>query len=365
MRLGINIGYIDGRRRCRMEEKYETRKMQFTGKSSYIISLPKKWVDELGLSRGDQIRISKKGSTDLMLTPHNVQPKVARFETATIEIGADDSADAVTRRLISLYFLGFKTIQVRPKSGRLKPSQRLHVKETVRRMLMGSEIISDSSELITVQVLINLLELTVEGAFKRMVHLAKSVSRDALLAVQENNRELAAEVTNMDDEIDRFGFYIIRQLKLAIQNDHVLREIGFKSARSCLGYRILVKNIERAGDHAVLVAKDVLEFDKGIGGEAIDTLLDMNSFALSVLDDACLALFKNDYVQAEEAIVRAAEISEYDDRLQKITANIWDNEIVFRVRRMADNIRRICEYSVDTAEIVLNMNIEKTLKERS
>lgn len=348
-----------------MDEKYETRKIQFTGKSSYIISLPKKWIDELGLTRGDQIRISKKGSTNLMLTPPDVQPKTAQFDTATIEIGAGESPDTVARRLISLYFLGFKTINVRPKSGRLKPSQRLHIKETVRRMLMGSEIISDSSEMITVQVLINLLELTVEGAFKRMVHLAKSVSRDALLAVQENNRELAAEVANMDDEIDRFGFYIIRQLKLAIQNDHVLREIGFRSARSCLGYRVLVKNIERAGDHAVLIAKDVLEFDKRIDEEAIATLQDMNAFALSVLDDACLALFKDDYAQAEATIAKASRISEYDDRLQGITGTIWDNEIVFRIRRMADNIRRISEYSVDIAEIVLNLNIEKTLKDRS
>ena len=41
-------------------------------------------------------------------------------------------------------------------------------------MLMGSEIISDStSGGITVQVLVNLLELSVDGAFKRMIHLAK------------------------------------------------------------------------------------------------------------------------------------------------------------------------------------------------
>ena len=44
-------------------------------------------------------------------------------------------------------------------------------------MLMGSEIISDSSGGITVQVLVNLLELSVDGAFKRMIHLAKSMSK--------------------------------------------------------------------------------------------------------------------------------------------------------------------------------------------
>ena len=260
--------------------------------------------------------------------------------------------------------MGFKTIHIKPKTGRLKPSQRSHIKESVRRILMGSEIISDSSTKITIQVLINLLELTVEGAFKRMVHLAKSVSKDALLAVQENNKELATEVTNMDDEIDRFGFYIIRQLKIAIQNDHILKEIGFENAKSCLGYRVLVKCIERMGDHAVLIARDVLEFEKPIDNEAIVVLQEMNIFALSVLDDACLALFKDDYNQAEATIIKSAQISEFDQRLHEITKNIWDNEIVFRIRHIADNVRRIAEYSVDMAEIVLNLNIEKTLYQK-
>ena len=32
-----------------MEEQEEARKIQFTGKSSYIVSLPKSWVNEMGL----------------------------------------------------------------------------------------------------------------------------------------------------------------------------------------------------------------------------------------------------------------------------------------------------------------------------
>lgn len=347
-----------------MTEKYETRKIQYTGRSSYIISLPKDWVLELGLKQGDQIRISKSGSTNLLLYPPNVQPKTAHEKVATIEIDPNEKLPSITRKLISLYFMGFKTIHIKPKVNRLRPSQRLHIKESVRRILMGSEIVSDSSSVITIQVLINLLELTVEGAFKRMVHLAKSVSKDALLAVQENNKELAAEVTNMDDEIDRFGFYIIRQLKIAIQNDHILKEIGFKNARSCLGYRILVKCIERMGDHAVMIAQDVIEFDKKIDSEAIGILQEMNTFALSVLDDACLALFKDDYNQAEATIIKATQISTFDQRLHEITNDIRDSEIVFRTRKIADNIRRIAEYSVDIAEIVLNLNIEKTLYQK-
>ena len=200
-----------------MEEREETRKIQFTGKSSYIVSLPKQWIMDLGLKQGDQIRMVRKGSSTLELFPPKFESRSQKKEEAIIEINSEEKASSIVRKLISLYFLGYKTINVKPKDGRLSPVQRNTVKEAVKRMLMGSEIISDSSSGITVQVLVNLLELSVDGAFKRMIHLAKSMSSDALLAVKENNEELAQEVINTDDEVDRFGFYIIRQLKIAIK----------------------------------------------------------------------------------------------------------------------------------------------------
>lgn len=347
-----------------MEEREETRKIQFTGKSSYIVSLPKQWIMDLGLKQGDQIRMIRKGASTLEIYPPNFQGSSQKIDSASIEISSEEEAPGIVRKLISLYFLGFKTINVKPKSGRLKPNQRTAVKEAVKRMLMGSEIISDSINGITIQVLVNLLELSVDGAFKRMIHLAKAMSSDALLSVQEENQDLAEEVINTDDEVDRFGFYIIRQLKIAIQNEHMLKEMGFKNARECLGYRLVVKNIERTGDHAVLIAKDLLEFKKGIKKEILSKLQEMNDFALSVLDDACLALFKEDYLQAEKTIEKTLDISKYEKKVRDSTKSLKNDEEIYRIRRMSENIRRIAEYASDIAEIVLNMNIEKVVMKK-
>jgi len=345
-----------------MEEKEETRKIQFTGKSSYIISPPKQWIIELGLKQGDHIRMVRKDSSTLELFPPKLESRNNKNEEAIIEINSEEKASSIVRKLISLYFLGYKTINVKPKNGRLVPTQRNTVKEAVKRMLMGSEIISDSTNGITIQVLVNLLELSVDGAFKRMLHLAKSMSSDAILATKENNVELAQEVINTDDEVDRFGFYIIRQLKIAIQNKHILKEMGFRNPRNCLGYRLVVKNIERVGDHAAFIAKDVLEYKKSIKKEIIDKIENMNEFSLSLLDDASLALFKEDYVEAENIIEKADDIIKYERKIRDASKSLKNEEEVYRIRRMTENIRRVSEYATDIAEIVLNMNIEKTLK---
>ena len=345
-----------------MTDGEETRKIQFTGKSSYIVSLPKQWITELGLKQGDQIRMVRKGSSTLELYPPKIESRSQKKEDAVIEINDDEESSSIVRKLISLYFLGFKTIIVKPKNGRLSAHQRNSVKGAVKRMLMGSEIIADSSGGITIQVLVNLLELSVDGAFKRMIHLAKSMSSDAILAVKENNLELAQEVINTDDEVDRFGFYIIRQLKIAIQSEHMLKEMGFRNARNCLGYRLVVKNIERTGDHAAFIAKDLLEFKKPVKKEILQKLQDMNEFCLSVLDDSCLALFKEDYNQAEKTITKIEQITKFEKKVRDASKSLKDDEEIYRIRRMTENIRRVSEYASDIAEIVLNINIEKTLK---
>jgi phosphate uptake regulator len=342
----------------------EMRKIQFTGKSSYIVSLPKQWVADMGLKQGDQVAVMRQGVSTLQIVPLKHHNKPVTTEDATIEIKQDDENSVIIRKLISLYLVGFNIINVKPKLGRLKPSQRNAVKESVKGILMGTEIIADSTEGITIQVLINLFELSVDGALKRMLIIAKSMQNDALLALAEANYDLAKEVINSDDEVDRFSFYIIRQLKIAIQNEHMLKEMGIESPDHCLGYRLIAKNIERVGDHATQLAKDLLEFKKPIKKSLLEPIQDMSTFALSVLDDACLSLFKRDFNQAEITVEKSFEIAKYERKVLDSTRTLRDDEEIYRIRRMNENIRRISEYASDIAEIVMNMTIEKTLRKQ-
>ncbi len=84
-----------------MEERGETRKIQFTGKSSYIVSLPKQWVLELGLKQGDQIRMVRKGSSTLELYPPKFESRIQKKEDATIEIDIEENGSSSLIKLIT------------------------------------------------------------------------------------------------------------------------------------------------------------------------------------------------------------------------------------------------------------------------
>src|SRR5919206_2995467 len=266
----------------------ETRKLQYTGGSSYIVSLPKKWIQDLGLKQGDHVIVMRQSNSTLQIAP--ASKRIAREQKeATIEVAKDNNPYFIARKLIALYFLGFNVINVVSKEDRLVAEQREVIKNIIRRVLMGTEIIADSAAGITLQVLINLLDLSVDTAFKRMLLIAKSMYRDTILSLEENNIELAQEVVKSDDEVDRFSFYIVRQLKIAIKNEYLLKEMGLEEPRSCLGYRLIAKSVERIADHAVIIAKDIIEMRQPLNKDIVDKLSNMSYFALEVLDESCLS----------------------------------------------------------------------------
>jgi len=339
----------------------ETRKLQYTGGSSYIVSLPKKWIQDLGLKQGDHVVILRQGNSALQISP--ASKRVAKEQKeATIEVSKDNNPYFIARKLIALYFLGFNVITIVPKEDRLLVEQREVIKSIVRRVLMGTEIIADSATGITLQVLINLLDLSVDAAFKRMLLIAKSMYRDTLLALKENNVELAEEVVKSDDEVDRFSFYIVRQLKIAIKNEHLLKEIGLEEPRNCLGYRLIAKSVERVADHATVIAKDFMINPHPLNKDVVDKIANMSYFALEVLDDACLSMFKRDYEAADRAIEKARKIDEMEKAILRMVSKPRDINELYRIKLITENIRRVAEYASDIAEIVLNMTVQQTLR---
>ena len=52
-----------------MSKQPEVRKVQFTGKSTFVISLPKDWTERVGLQKGDSITLVEEEDASLNIFP--------------------------------------------------------------------------------------------------------------------------------------------------------------------------------------------------------------------------------------------------------------------------------------------------------
>jgi len=337
--------------------KETVRRVQLTGKSTYIVSLPRRWVQDVGLVRGETLTIIPQRDKTLLLVPRNVR-KPEKPTAETVEVTSNDNPNSIVRKVAALYLLGYKSIYISTKEERIQSVQRNVVKEFARRKLVGAEIVSDSRNGMALQVLLSYPELSVSDALRRMAIIATSMHRDAINALRNMNTDLAEEIIRMDDEVDRFNFYIIRELKSAVSEEQTLKEIGLERPRDCLGYRLIARSVERVADHAVSISKYVLMLKNQVCDSIMEELERMSAFAISGFSQAIKSLFTKDYSSADQVIEDNLRIATMEKEvIDKITDVKLDAETVSLLRLIVESIRRTAEYGSDIAEVVLNLTI--------
>ena len=333
----------------------ETRRVQFTGRSSFILNLPKAWVIQNGISQGDVMSIATLPDGSLVVTPREATKANEKAE-ALVRVAPDAAADALVRRLVSLYIAGYATIRVVTEGGATL-LQREMVKDLMRTRFVGTEIVSESAEGMTLQVLLSLPELSVKNAIRRMAVITTYMVRDAFQAAETLDGQLANSVIKADNEVDRFSLYVIRHLVSAVSSYSVLRELGLGSPAHCLGYRVVVKSVERIADHAVRMAETSLTLRGRFDGELLSELRSLRDLAVKAFEDSMAALFKEDYDQADR-IFETVEKCRAVEAMILTRASEGDRADLASLRLMVEDLRRCAEYASDIAEVVLNMTVK-------
>lgn len=342
----------------------EVRKIQFTGKSTYVLSLPKKWVSELNLKPGDPVTIVRESDNTLSIVSDITRISKESVDEASVIVLKEDSANSIKRKIVSMYLAGFNIITLKSKLGRISTLQREAAREIVRRSLVGTEIIADSLDVITIQVLITLPELSVNTAVRRMFLLSSSMHKDAMLALSELNYELANAVIRSDDEVDRFSLYILRNLVIATKNDRVLSEIGLKNTSDCLSYRLAVKSIERIADHASKISEKCIFVKSKIPSEILENLKYMSNQSLQDLSDSVEAFLRRDYSMADKIVDRVENVRILESKIMELLDKLNDNEFnpyKVYIKLLLEDIRRTAEHASDIAEEALNQTITEVI----
>jgi len=339
------------------------RKLQMTGGSTYIISLPKNWVEEMKLERGSVLILNQNDDMSL-----NIRPKYTSFQEkpkkVVITIDHTNEPQSVVRHLVSTYLRGFNIIEIRSSDKRIEPETRYAVKEFVRKKLVGTEIVSDLPNELTLQILLSYSKLSVKDALRRMSIIAASMHRDAIQTLSNDNPRIAKEVLNMDDEVDRFSFYVMRLLNVAVMDALVLKESGIVNPQHCLGYRLITKSVERLADHATNIAENRLTLHfVPINEEILKELNSISQSAIKVFEAAVEALFNEDYAAADKVMYYAEETSSMEDDVIHRIVKLAPMEDVPQLRLIVESIVRTSEYGADIAETVLNMTVSDAMSE--
>jgi phosphate uptake regulator len=353
------------------------RKVQSTGRGSYIISLPKDWVQDTGLKKGSEIDFNLQPDSSLTLVPRKLREKYEETKGEKLKeyyINAEPEEEdlhSTLRMIKALYVISADVIRVHFKGVKDAAKCKNEVRNFARNNLLGAEIIDETPDEITLQILIKHSDFPIEKAVRRMAIVALSANREAIGAWKNRSQSMFQSVINAHNDVNRLGHYIVRQLKFGIEHN-LFRELSFKTPKEFLLYRIIVNNIKNIGEDAVNIVNSLATLQKQIDDQLIFIrepadeevylqMLNFNAEAHKLFEESTKAMFKRAYNDAEKIITKRGSFYPLENELIRLmSSKKLDPNIAAIFRLIMDSSRRILDYSQNVAELTLNRTVEET-----
>ncbi|WP_121740920.1 PhoU domain-containing protein [Natronorubrum halophilum] len=323
----------------------ETRKVQVTGGSTYTVSLPKTWATDNDVSAGTTVEFYPEEDS-LLLTP---QSETDRQE-GTLEI-TDLEGERLTRAVLTMYVSGFDIIRL--EASRITTDQRGAIRSATRS-LVGVEVLEETSDSVVIQDLLDSSELSIVNAVSRMRLIARSMLEDAVTALIENDDDIAQDVIERDDDVDRLWLVVSRIFRATLRSPRAAEELGVPR-EDCFDYHSSARQLERVADHAAKISNLALKL--GAVPEAVaDALIGLRTDASDVLEKSMDALVADDSEEANRLGHAAREaVLEIDEHTRQIDDMLRDLEPAQAqlLGLIVDSLSRSADYGGNIAETAL------------
>ena len=323
----------------------ETRKVQVTGGSTYTVSLPKDWARRNDVSGGSVIEFYPEEES-LLLTPRSEAERVE----GTLDITGLAEAE-LTRAVVTMYVSGFDVITL--ETSRVSAAQRRTIRETTQG-LVGLEVIGETSEHVQLRDLLDSSELSMHSAITRMRLVSTTMLSDAVTALLEDDADLAADVVQRDDDVDRLWSMVSRVFRSVLRDPGAAATIGL-DRETAFDYHSSARQLERVGDHATKIATHA-ESLSAPPEDAAEAIRALHGEAAEVVDVAMDALLDEESDRAtqlaNEARQQVAGIDELARTVDEEIRELEPQEAQL-LGLVVDSLSRSADYGGNIAETAL------------
>lgn len=196
--------------------KIDVRKLISFGKGSYILSMPKSWVEKNNLKKGDLISVSDDGF-ELVISA-NQQERKLDLKEANIDAKGKDLG-LMKSEIVSSYLNNYDIINILFDSHNNEAPQ---IKDIIRN-LSGLEIMEQTSSRIVAKNLINLNEISINNIIRRMDIIARAMTEDTILCYRgQCNYE---SIHNRDIDVNRLYYLGYRVIKNAMKSPRIAKAL--------------------------------------------------------------------------------------------------------------------------------------------
>jgi phosphate uptake regulator len=331
----------------------DQRKIMSLGRSSLVISLPKRWIKLNELERGDTVSLDIQRDRSLVVFPEVKKKK--ELQKITLKVDPAKKEESLIREIIACYLNGYFGITL-VSTDIFTVEQQKAVRAIAGILYMG--ILESDARRIYIQTLVDESKAPVETAIRRMHIISGSMCRDALESLRNQDAELAKVVHALDDDVDQLGFFLIRLLRGTVLDPDLAKQLNLEPI-DCLDYQTLVHRIEHVADHAAAISRNVISVGRGqwFSSSMLEYILNLGNETLELYNEAVRAFFSGDAASSNDLIGRQNEL---DEKLAACTVGEMNPLLACMMCSIRDSLRRVAEYAADIAEVTINHSYKPT-----
>ncbi len=318
----------------------ETRKVQVTGKSTYIVTLPKKWAKKAKLEGGETVSMSYLDDGSLVIVPPDW-----KHAERNLKINFDGNVKGLKREIVGIYILDeYTSIEITGKN--VDKDMKKEIKHLCKG-LIGFEVVEDVGERVVINDFLDKDELTIARAVKRMSSIVYLMMDELVTAMQEQNNDLFAEVVARDDEVDRMYLLISKQYisRLHLHQPSKNDKLGLIES---FYYRLAAEDVERIADHVTKIAAICKELSLNDEQRSMMSQLvrDSQKYFMDIMD-----IFR--HMEKEKAhSVLDNEMSSSRDLLELRDRSEPEMKIIIdSIKRIREYAKKITEYTIDLSQL--------------
>ncbi|MDW7990262.1 MAG: phosphate uptake regulator PhoU [Archaeoglobaceae archaeon] len=296
----------------------EARKIFKSGKGSYILTLPKNWISNLGLKNGDYVYLEVE-KEKIIINAKEKKSKKATISCDTLGF------DSILRRIIAYYLAGYDVLRLKIN----KEEQRRAI-AFASDLLIGAEIIEDLGNELELLVQLNPEKLNLDEILEKLFRICHGMLSDFVRCLFNFKKELISSIIFREDEVDRLVFLILRL------TDNVF-------------LRAFSKTLERIADHIEIMAESLLVLGKKYE-------FDIAEEVPEIFKSSCMSFLKKDINLADEILEKIEIMQKHLLSFQNKLLN-FNKEEILHIKTIFDSFHRILAYSSDIAENTINLFI--------
>ena len=324
----------------------ELRRIQITGGSSYMVTLPKDWADSVGLKKNDAVSLVRQADGSLIIYPGKEDHSEKRSKIC-LNVDEGMNGDLLYRELVGAYIAGHDSIEISAED--CIPGNLAAIASSFTQTSIGLEIIEENDRSIVIKDLMDPEEIKPSKSIDRMKVLTRNMLHDILNSAEKGDCESLACMHNRDREVDRIHWLISRQVNIH-QKDVMLSNKTGMSLCEITRCNLVSRCIERIGDHAVLLAKNLKKILEDRSVTIDESLINTGRDIVSLFVNSVETWNKKNLIEANSCIERANELIEGSIKFYKKINENKDSATDV----ILSSMRRIAEYSIDISEIAIN-----------